>query len=383
MADTSKITPKAFAQGTRKMVEDVVAPVAKQLKAKTLNQKVEDDLFKKREEPDVKVVLDNLEEIGEWDSRAIPLKEVYDTSESMAFDAAKAAARSSKTGVLDKKSARFLPFEFQAEFEKLTGVKIDDKPGAAVKGVKITMKGNDAKIDINFAQALAGTTAKKVILGLTQQAAIIAERVSPPADPNIPAYWIYISARPGKPADDTWLKRDSGMSGFRSDSGSLISAGKTKIELVDQSGDVVRGKLEFTLDEVNDIGSEVKAPSAKTKVVREAWIKRFDDESNYFDFAKPIASGKLTTLTRAQFEALPGAKTLLSGIRDAMNTSVSRLVKDDRLEFVRDPKTNSAAALVSADGEAESWLYVLDEKARKWVGTWDIGDDGTKDWEER
>lgn len=378
MADTSKITPKAFALGTRKMVEDVVAPVAKQRKAKTLNQKVEDDLFKKREEPDVKVVLDNLKEIGEWDSRAIPLKEVYDTSESMALDAARAAARSSKAGVLDKKSARFLPFEFQAEFEKLTGVKIDDKPGAAVKGVKITMKGNDAKIDINFAQALEGTTAKKVILGLTQQAAIIAERVSPPADPNIPAYWIYISARPGKAADDTWLKRDNAMSGFSSDSGSLISAGKTKIELVDQSGDVVRGKLEFSLDAVNDIGSEVKAPSAKTKVVREAWIKRFDAESNAFDFKKGV-----TAMTRQQFEALPGAKTLLSAIREDMNTSVSRLVQDERLEFVRDPKTSSAAALVSADGEAESWLYVLDEKARKWVGTWDIGDDGTKDWEER
>lgn len=382
MAQTTKLTPKAFAQGTRKMVEQVVAPAAKQVKAKTLNQKLEDTLFQQREQPDVKVVLDNIKEITEWSSRAIPLKEIYETSESMAFDAAAAAAKSNK-GVLDAKSARFLPFELQAEFEKLTGVKIDDAPGAAVKGVKIELKGKDAKVDIDFRQALAGQTAKKVILGLTQQAAIIAEKVSPPADPSLPPYWIYISARPGKVSPDTWLKRDSGMSGFSSDSGSLINEGKTKIELVDQSGDKVRGRLEFNLDAVNDIGSEQKEPSAKTKVVREAWIKRFNEADNYFDFKKDISSGKLTALTRAQFEALPGAKTLLSAIRENFNTSVSKLLKDERLELVRDPKTNSAAALVSADGEAESWLYVLDEKARKWVGTWDIGDDGTKDWEER
>ena len=118
-------------------------------------------------------------------------------------------------------------------------------------------------------------------------------------------------------------------------------------------------------------------------MVREAWIKRFNESDNYFDFKKDLASKKLEALTRKEFEALPGAKTLMSAIREDMNTSISNLVKADRLELVRDPKTNSAAALVSADGESESWLYVLDMKARKWVGTWDIGDDGTKDWEER
>lgn len=106
----SKIFPKAFAESHRKLVEGVVAPAAERLKAKTLNTKLESDLFARRDEAAVKVVLDNIKEIGADALRALPLKELYDTSESMALDAAKAAAKASG-GVLDKRSARFLPFE--------------------------------------------------------------------------------------------------------------------------------------------------------------------------------------------------------------------------------------------------------------------------------
>src|SRR5258705_141771 len=133
---TTKITPQAFATGTRKLVEETVGPIAKEIKAKALSPKLKDDLYTKRDEPAVKVVL-----------------------------------------------------------------------------------------------------------GLTQNAAIIAERVNPAADPNLPPYWIYISARPGKAESGTWIKRDNGMSGFSPDSGSLIYAGKTKIELTDFSGDKVRNRL--------------------------------------------------------------------------------------------------------------------------------------------
>jgi hypothetical protein len=329
----------------------------------------------------VKVVLDNIKEIGEWNDRAIPLQEVYETSESMALDAAKAAAKSNG-GVLDASSARFLPFEFQAEFELLTGVKIDDAPGAAVPGVKIDLKGNDAKVTIDFEKALAGQTAKKVVLGLTQNAAIIAEKVTPAADPNLPPYWIYISARPGK-ADDTYLKRDSGISGFSSDSGSLIRAGKTRIELVDSSATEVKGTLQFTLDKVNDLGSEIKEPSAKTKVVREAWIKTFNEDYVTFDFEKGLASGKLQKLSRADFEKITGAKTLLSSIRAETGVSITKRVEQGRLQFVRDPKSGSAAALLLPDGPGTSLLYVLDEKAKRWVGTWRAADDGVTDWLER
>ncbi len=375
---TAKISPQSFAVGHRKLVEEVVEPAAKRLKVKTLNTKLESDLFGRRDAPDVKVVLDNIKEIGDHASRALPLQELYDTSESRALDAAKAAAKSSG-GVLDAKSARFLPFEYQADFEKVTGLTIDDKPGAAVKGVKISLKGNDAHVDIDFKQALAGQTASKVVLGLTQRAAIIAEKVDPPANKDLPPYWIYISPRPGKNDDHVALNRDNGISGFSDpDTGSLIFAGESTIQIVDwNDNDKVRGKLTFKLDEVNDIGSNDKAPSEKTKAVRTAWSKRFNKTDNVFDLSK------LPKLSRAEFEALPGAKTLLSAVRANHGTSISRLLKDERLELRRDPATKSAAAYVYADGELESWLYVLDEKAKKWVGTWDVNDDGTKGWEER
>jgi hypothetical protein len=373
----AKLSPQAFASTHRKMVEDVVAPAATRLKAKTLNDKLKSDLFANRNAPNANVALDNIKEIGDanW-RRAMPLKELYDTSESMALDVAKAAAKASG-GVLDKSSARFLPFEYQADFEKMTGVKIDDKPGAAVKGVKIKLTGNDAHIDINFKEALAGATANKVVLGLTQRAAIIAERVNPPENPNLPSYWVYISARPGKNESGAVLVRDSGISGFDSDSGSLIRAGDTKIDIAKgNSRNTVLSTLTFKVDEMNDLGSDQKPPSEKTKAVRTAWIKKFDPNEGYLDIKG------LPKLTRAEFEAMPGAKTLLSSVRENFG-SISKLIKDERIAFVRDPASKSAIAYVYADGEMESWAHVLDEKAKRWVGTLSIADDGTKGWEER
>lgn len=216
------------------------------------------------------------------------------------------------------------------------------------------------------------------MLGLTQRAAIIAERVEPAENPNLPPYWVYISPRPGKNDSSTVLVRDSGISGFsNSDSGSLIRAGDTKIDIARQNDRTkVLSRLTFEVDAMNDLGSRVKPPSEKTKAVRTAWTKRFDANDNV------ISLKNLPKLSRAEFEALPGAKTLLSGVREN-HGSISKLLKEERLELARDPASKSAVAYVYADGEAESWLYVLDEKARRWVGTLSIGDDGTKGWDER
>lgn len=379
----TKITPQAFAKSHRQLVEQAVAPVAKQLKAKTLNTKLEAGLFEQRTTPEVKVVLDNIKVIGDASTRALPLKALYETSETMALEAAEAAAQSTD-GVLNEKSARFLPNEYQADFEKITGATITDKPGAAVKGVSIKVNGADATVKINFRQALEGQTAQKVVLGLTQNVAIIAEKVDPPANPNLPAYWVYISPREGKMPGSVDLRNDSGIRGFNDpDQGNLIGAGTEQLQLLRSGTDRVVGKMTFTLDEVNDIGTRQKPASEKTKAVREAWISKFSENDGFFDFTKGLKNGSLTKVTRDEVEALQGSKTMLSAIRSDANLSITRLLTDERLELVRDPKTKSVAALLSADGESESWLYVLDEKAKKWVGTWSIGDDGTKGWSER
>jgi hypothetical protein len=174
------------------------------------------------------------------------------------------------------------------------------------------------------------------------------------------------------------LVRDSGISGFSTpDTGSLIEAGATKIDIAKNNDPKkVVSHLTFKVDEMNDLGSSVKGPTEKTKAVRTAWTKRFDANDNV------ISLKGLPKLTRAEFEALPGAKTLLSGIRADFG-SISHLIKDKRIEFARDPASKSAVAYVYADGESESWLHVLDEKSKKWVGTLSIGDDGTKSWAER
>jgi hypothetical protein len=321
------------------------------------------------------VVFDNIKEIGDAASRALPLRRVYETSESMALEAAKAAAHG---GDLDAKSARFLPFEYQADFEKVAGIGVADAPGSAVKGVTIRLDGDNASVRIRFKQALEGQTANKVVLGLTQRAAIIAERLEPAENPDLPPYWIYISPRPGKNPSGTQLVREAGSSSFTmSDIGTLIRAGRTEVKLVRSSdANTTTNRMTFDLDEVNDLGSQRKLPSAKTKAVRELWLKRFDEPAGEFNLSR------LPELSRAQFEALPGAKTLLSGVR-RIHGPIGKLLESGRLELVHDPLAKTAVAYVKADGESENWLYVLDERARRWVGTWSVSDDGSTRWDER
>ena len=71
----TKLSPKAFAEGHRKLVEAAIAPSAQKLKSKTLNDALENDLYARRDEPSVKVVLDNIKEIGDQASRKLPLKD--------------------------------------------------------------------------------------------------------------------------------------------------------------------------------------------------------------------------------------------------------------------------------------------------------------------
>ena len=382
MASLNKLTPAAFAKSHRTLVEEVVAPAARQLGAKALSTPLSEDLFRRRDEPAVKVVIDNLKPLSDAARRAIPLKEVYELTESNALSAASAAAKSTG-GVLTPESARFLPQAFQLDYQTITGLKVSDRPGAAVDGVHIESNGNQVKVDIEFQKALAGQTAAQVVLGLTDQVMIIAERREPPADPALPPYWVFISPREGKLPAGTTIRTDTGTSGFGDvTAGHLINAGTSAHQLLGP-GDRPLQTLTFSLDQVNGIGVAQKPASEKTRVVREAWDSHFSADVGGFDFAAALKKGSLVPVTRDALEAMAGAKTMLSAIRERGGASITRLIADERVQLVRDPATRSTAVLLTTEGESDSRLFVLDEKSQRWVGSIAVGDDGTHAWQER
>jgi hypothetical protein len=43
-------------------------------------------------------------------------------------------------------------------------------------------------------------------------------------------------------------------------------------------------------------------------------------------------------------------------------------------------KGDGAKALLTPDGPGQTSLYVLDEKARRWVGAWELAGDGHLGW---
>jgi hypothetical protein len=377
---SAPLSPTAFAQTTRKLVEDVVAPAAKKANAKALSEAVQQDLYAHRDQPDVKLVLDNIKPIADNSRRAVPLKDLYDITEQKALSSATAAATTSG-GELTPESARFLPPELRAEFEQIAGVKIDDHIGG-MPGVTIKQDGNKTSVDIEFAKALQGQTADKLVIGQADQFLIVAKKLDPVQDPNIPPYEIYITPRDGKVANGTRIQSDTGNSAFSGpDIGHLIFAGKGEQKLLDGS-DKTLATLSFNLDKVNGYGTATKAPSAKTQGARESWEKLID-ENGQVDFSEAVKAGTLKTLDHDALTALPGAKTMLSAIRSQWNEGITHMMKGGRLEAVRDPAAKTVGLWAHPEEESGGNLYVLDEKSGKWIGTWDVGDDGTKQWLER
>lgn len=379
---SSSLSPADFGKAHRKLFEDIVGPFAKSVGAKSLSDKLHLAAYGK--DGDVGLVFDNIKEIEEVAQRSLPLAEAYATDQALATSAAAQAAKATG-GVLTPESARFLPQEYRADYERITGCKIDAKAGTAVAGVSIKKSGADVlDVNIDFAKALSGATAKNVVLALTDHVMIVASRVDPPARSDIPPYWLVLSPREGKVPSDTWILRGNGMSGFTSpDTGSLIRAGTESIKLTDYNRKKNYLTLNVTLDAVNDIGDRVKAPSAGTKPLREAWDKRFSKRDGVFDLEKGIKDGSLSELKVADLRTMPGAKVLLSALRDNSGWSITKLEKEGLLTVVRDPATNSVAVLRSMYQEGGQYLSIIDESKKRWVGTWGVGDDGTKGWSER
>jgi hypothetical protein len=376
---SASLPPTAFAQNTRKLVEDVVAPAAKKANAKALSEAVQQDLYAHRDQPDVKLVLDNIKPIADNSRRAVPLNDLYDITEQKALAAATAAAKTSG-GELTPESARFLPPELRAEFEQIAGVKIDDHIGG-MPGVTIKQNGSDTSVDIEFAKALQGQTADKLVIGQADQFLIVAKKLDPVKDPSIPPYEIYITPREGKVANGTRIQDDGNSAFSGPDIGHLIFAGKTEPKLLD-GNDKVLATMTFNLDKVNGYGTATKAPSAKTQGVREGWEKLISADGDV-DFSKAVKAGTLKKLDHGTLTELPGAKTMLSAIRADWNEGITHMMTNGRLEAVRDPATQTVAVWAHPDDASGGDLYVLDEKAKKWVGTWDVGDDGVKKWNER
>lgn len=384
----NRLSPTDFGKLHRQMFEGIVGPMAQKIGAKSLSDKLHMEAYgRQNNEPDVAMVFDNIKDIEETNKGSLPLKKAYEQDELLTGAMAAAAAQATG-GVLTPESARFLPTQLKADYEKITGLKMDDKPGAAVSGVTIKARGAGAlDVKIDFEKALQGATAKDIVLALTDNLVIGASRLEGGVqDPSIPPYWIVIYPRADKIKANTILKDDNGSRGFTdADHGQLIRAGTESLKLED-GWNATRPyqTVTFTLDKVNDFGDgDGKPASAGTKAVRDGWNKFFKKSDGSFNLDKGITAGKLERLTLAQVRALPGAKTLFSAIRANAGESITNQVKRGTLEFVRDPATNSVGVLRSVEGESEHWLSVLDLSKKKWVGTFSVGDDGTKDWTER
>lgn len=379
------ISPQKFGELHRKLMEESVGPLAKEVGSRAVSDKLLDAARDaKATKPDIAALYDNLSSMPEIAGRrSVPLKDAYVLDEKLAAEAAEVAAATTG-GKLTPLSARFLAHEFRAEYELITGEKIDDKKGVARPGVKISGSSKDVKIDIDFKEALEGQTAKSVVLGQTDRVVIRADRLDPPvADPSLPPYWIVISPREGK-NDGVWLKDDSGMRGFDDPtSGHLIRAGKDQVSLCDYDAKKTYAKLTFNLDAVNDFGSAEHPTTNATKKFRDAWNKHFDEETGQFDFDKGVAAGKLTEVSLADARKVKGTKTLFSAVREAEGGSITRLYRDGLLKFYRDPATESLAVARYTDGESDHRVSLVDEKKGRWLGTFRVGDDGTKEWNER
>jgi len=379
------ISPQKFGELHRKMMEESVGTLAKEVGSKAVSDKLLDAARgAKATKPDIAALYDNLSSLPEIAGRrSVPLKDVYVLDEKLAAEAAEVAAATTG-GKLTPLSARFLAHEFRAEYEMITGEKIDDKAGVARPGVKISGSAKDVKIDIDFNEALAGQTAKSVVLGQTDRVVIRADRLDPPvADPSLPPYWIVISPREGK-NDGVWLKDDSGMRGFDDPTnGHLIRAGSDQVSLVDYNAKKTYAKLTFNLDAVNDLGSAGHPTTDATKKFRAAWEKHFDEATGQFDFDQGLASGKLQEITLAEARKVKGSKTLFSAIREAEGGSITKLHKEGLLRFIRDPATQSLAVARYTEGEADHRVSLVDEKKGRWLGTFRVQDDGTKEWNER
>lgn len=378
-----KLAPSEFGKLHRKLFEDVVGGRAKQLGAKALTDRLALDVGYSSPSPDAKLIYDNVTAVRETRNGNIPLTTAFELDEQLATASAAQAARATG-GTLTEESAKYLPELYRSDFERLTGAAIDSKPGIAVKGVSLTKGPNNAvEVKIDFKQALAGVTADRAVLAVGDHFVLVADRVNPAKDANLPPYSLSISPRAGAMWGDTWLTRQNGLRGFADPAyGSLLSAGSETMKLTNANQTKTYETLTFTLDQVNELGSAGgKPPSSETKAIREGWRKHF--KSDGFDFSAALRSGKLQEKSLAEARTVPGIKVLLSEIRQANNQSITGLVNKGLLAFYVDPKTDSFAALVTYQGESGGKLYVMDQAKDRWVGTFDFGDDGTIEWLER
>lgn len=366
-------------------MQDTLGPLAKSIGARALSGKLSDAIREEaRNNPQLAMLTDNLSDVSQSRKGSIPLKEVYQVDQQLVKEAAEQAAKSSG-GVLNADSARFLPEELRADFEHLTGQTISDQPGIAVDGITVKGEGKKVEINIEFEKALAGATAKEVVLALTDTITVHASRLDGVEDPNIPPYWVVISPRQGKVPGGTQINSGNGWSSFSNpDSGHLIRAGHTDVNLYPDYNDKSPFQVaSFNLDKVNDYGTVQKEPSAKTEGVRGSWEALCEDSGGEFNFDDGIKAGKLESKSLAEVREIPGTKVLFSAIRENGGGSISRMVKDGLLEFAVDKDSNSLGVLRRVDGESEHWLSVVDLNKGRWVGTWSVGDDGTREWNER
>ncbi len=377
-------TPSEFGQMHSAKLKSVLDPLAKATGSKSYSAKLEDAVrAQELTDADTAMLLDNLNDAQAFRKGSIPLKELYEIDQTLTEQAAAQAAKTTH-GVLTAESARFLPQIFLADFQSLTGQQILDQAGAAVDGVSIQQEANSVSVAIEFEKALAGVTSREIVLGLTDSVTISASRLNTAQDPSLPPYWITISPREGKSANGA-IKVDKAISSFSDpSSGQLILAGHTTVKLLENfNSDKVVQTLSFDLDKVNSYGVSQKPASASTQGTRQAWEARFSTESGGFEFDSAIASGALQRRQLSEVREQPGIKVLFSAIREDSGQSISRLYKDGLLEFAFDQESNSLAVLRRMDGESEQDLCVVDATKGRWVGTWSVGDDGTKEWKER
>lgn len=380
------LTPDQFADSHSTLLQDTLGPLAKNLGARALSNKLKDAIREEsRNSPQLALLRDNLSELSDNHKGSIPLKELYQLDQQMVKAAATQAARSSG-GLLTSESARFLPRDLRADYEYLTGETVSDKAGVAVDGVTVQGKGKQVEVNIEFEKALAGATAHEVVLALTDTMTVHASRLDGVEDPNIPPYWVVISPRQDKVPDRTQINSGHGWSSFTNpENGHLISPGHTDVRLHEGSDREVPFQIAgFNLDKVNAYGSVAKEPSAKTETVRGAWDALCEAGGGEFRFEDGIQSGKLVEKSLDEVREMPGTKVLFSAIREnSGGGSISRMVKNGLLEFAVDKETNSLGVLRRVDGESEHWLSVVDLNKGRWVGTWSVSDDGTREWNER
>lgn len=379
------VTPDQFAQSHSALLQDTLGPLAKSIGARALSGKLTDAIREEaRNNSQLAMLTDNLREVSQSRKGSIPLKEVYQVDQQLVKEAAEQAAKSSD-GVLNAESARFLPQELRADFEHLTGQTIFDQPGIAVDGITVKGQGKKVEVNIEFEKALAGATARDVVLALTDTMTVHASRLDGVEDPNIPPYWVVISPREGKVPGNTQINSGSGWSSFTNpDKGHLIRAGHTDVNLYPGYNEKTPFQIaSFNLDKVNEYGTAQKEPSAKTEAVRSSWEALCEANGGEFDFALGIKAGQLESKSLAEVRDIPGTKVLFKAIRENSGGSISRMVKDGLLEFAVDKQSNSLGVLRRVDGELEQWLSVVDLDKGRWVGTWSVGDDGTREWNER